>query len=142
MEPSSKAHIPAPSGAVDSATLYLCRQGSRWVVVIESPGHTGAVAFHPRGADANDARFELLARTHRACPDAEVSSTDGALESADYEWRLDVQGRESAAGHLGHALHRELSAEPPRRGHAPHPTTGRRCPWGWTPRFSGRPRSF
>ena len=39
-------------------------------------------------------------------------STDGALTSADYEWRVEVRGIETRPGDLGVALHRELSTEP------------------------------
>jgi hypothetical protein len=142
MEPRGRVHAPRHAGVIDSATLFLCRQGPRWVVVIESPSVTGAVAFHHTGSDADDARFELLSSAHRACPDAAVVSTDGALESADYEWRLEVLGVEAVAGQIGRALHRELAAESPPAGPAPQRTWGRRCPWGPNSIFSGRPRRF
>jgi len=137
------AHAPAHDDVVDSATLYLCRQGGRWVVVIESPGVTGALRFHHDGPDAYDARFALLARAHRACPDAAIVSTDGALESADYEWRLELRGVQACPGRLGKALHDELSSEPtPAAAPGPRPATGRRCQWGPSSPFSGRPRTF
>ena len=88
----NSSDIPATDGVTDRATLYLCRQGPMWVVVIESPGVTGALRLDHAGNDPYDARFELLSRARRACPEAAIVSTDGALESADYEWRLEVQG--------------------------------------------------
>jgi hypothetical protein len=142
MEPRGSAHSPAQTGVADSATLYLCRQGPRWVVVIESPSVTGALAFRHEDTDAYDARFELLSSAHRACPEAEVVSADGALVSADYEWRLDVRGTEALPGLIGQALHRELSADSPQPGPRPHPGSARRCPWGPSAFFPGRPRSF
>ena len=143
MERRSRTDAPSHSGVIDSATLYLCRQGPRWVVVIESPSVTGAAGFRHSGSDAYDARFQLLSSAHRACPDAAIISADGALESADYEWRLEVRGIEEFPGQMGRALHRELSAESPHVGHAPHQTIGRRrCHWGLSPIFSGRPRIF
>jgi hypothetical protein len=142
MEPKGRTDAHTQSGVVDCATLYLCRQGPRWVVVIESPSVMGAVGFRHAGPDAYDARFELLSSAHRACPDAAIISTDGALETADYEWRLEVRGIEALPGHLGKALHRELSAESSQVGHAPHETIGRRCHWGLSPIVSGRPRTF
>ena len=141
MQPKSGSNAPAHSGVIDCATLYLCRQGPRWVVVIESPRVTGAVPFHHDGRDAYDARFELLTSAHRACPDAAIMSTDGARTSADYEWRVEVRGIATRPGDLGAALHRELSAEPAHvEGAAP--PIGRRCHWGLGPSFSGRPRRF
>ena len=70
-------------------------------------------------------------------------STDGALEEADYEWRLDIRSVEAAAGDVGIAVHRELAAAP-----APHVRRRsqrqiiRKCHWGRCPEVSGRPRSF
>jgi hypothetical protein len=117
-------------------------------VVIESPRVTGAVSFRYAGRDVNDARFELLSSARRACPDAAIVSTDGALERADYEWRLEVHGVEPHAGDLGVALHRELA--PPAAASAPSSAVqlparapvGRRCHWGMSPPVSGRPRRF
>jgi len=143
MEATSSPNVPGHGGVVDSATLYLCRQGERWVVVIESPGVTGAVRLRHTGRDPFDARFELLCSARRACPDAAIVSTDGALEDADYEWRLDVRSIEAAAGDAGIAVHRELSVAP-----APHLRRRsqrqiiRKCHWGRCPEVSGRPRSF
>jgi hypothetical protein len=142
MEQRGQAHAPAPRGVTDRATLYLCRQGPRWVVVMESPGFTGALAFGHAGSDADDARFALLARTHYACPDAAVSSRDGAVDAADFEWRLEVEGMAVAPGDLGRALHRELSTGSPREGHAAQPAAARRCPWGRRSPCTGRPRVF
>ena len=112
------------------------------MVVIESPRVTGAVPFHHAGRDTYDAQFELLTSAHRACPDAVIMSTDGALTSADYEWRVEVRGIETRPGDLGVALHRELSAEPAHVEGAAPQTLGRRCHWGLSPSFSGRPRRF
>ena len=136
--------IPSVSGVIDCATLYLCRQGRRWVVVIESPRVRGAVRLRHAGEDSYDARFELLSTARRACPDAAIISTDGAVISADYEWRLEVRGVQSHLGDLGIALHRVLSAD---REHT-HPKmrhsrrNGHRCHWGRCPAVSGRPLSF
>jgi hypothetical protein len=142
MQPWSGSNTPEHRGVIDSATLYLCRQGPQWVVVIESPRVTDAVPLHHAGRDTYDAQFELLASARRACPDAAIMSTDGALISADYEWRVEVRGIETRPGDLGVALHRELSAEPTRPDAAPRQTFGRRCHWGLSPSFSGRPRTF
>ncbi len=79
---------PRHGGVIDCATLYLCRQGSRWAVVLESPRIRGAFRLRHSGRDAYDARFELLSQARLACPTAAVISTDGAVEGADYEWRL------------------------------------------------------
>jgi hypothetical protein len=142
MERRTRTDAPLHSDVIDSATLYLCRQGPRWVVVIESPRFTGVVGFHHAGADAYDARFDLLSSAHRACPDAAIISTDGALESADYEWRLEIRGIEALPGDLGKALHRELTDESSHEGHAPHRTMAGRCHWGLSPISLGRPRTF
>ena len=88
------------------ATLYLCRQSRRWVVVIESPRITGAVPVHHLGLDSHDARLELLTLAHVACPDATLITTDGAVTSADYEWRVEVRGITVRPGDLGWALSR------------------------------------
>jgi hypothetical protein len=139
MQPRSRANNPIHSGVIDCATLYLCRQGSQWVVVMESPRVSGAVPLRYDGRNTDDARFELLTRARRACPDAAIMSTDGALTSADYEWRMEVRGVEARLGDLGVALHRELSTDPVS---APSLTLGRRCHWGLSPLSSGRPRTF
>ena len=142
MEPRRRSNSLDPTGVIDSATLFLCRQGQRWVVVIESPRITGAVAFRHTGRDSNDARFELLSSARKACPDAAIMSTDGALEAGDYDWRLDVRGIEPRAGDLGEALHRELAPEASNVQKAPRDWVGRRCHWGLSPPVSGRPRTF
>ena len=142
MQPRRESDVPAHSGVIDCATLYLCRQGPRWVVVIESPRVTGALPLQHAGRDTYDAQFELLTSAHRACPDAVIMSTDGALTSADYEWRIEIRGIETKPGDLGVALHRELSGEPSHVESSPVPSFGRRCHWGLSPSFSGRPRSF
>ncbi len=138
-KPSS--NVPG-DGVNDDATLYLCRQGQRWVVVIESPRITGALRLDHFGGDSYDAQFELLRRAGRACPDAVITSTDGARKSKDYEWRLEVRGVEAQAGDLGVALHRELSAESAADCTAPLEQSDRRCHQGRRLRVSGRPRSF
>ena len=140
MEPRHGA--PGQRGVIDAATLYLCRQGPRWVVVIESPRVTGAVRLRHAGRDPYDARFELLNAARRACPDASIMSTDGAVESADYEWRLEVRGVEAQPGDLGVALHGALSAEPPHLSRSAQQQVSRRCHWGLSPAVSGRPRAF
>ena len=98
---------PTPPSTDESSTLptlYLCRQGPRWVVVIESPRITAAVPLHHAGRDTYDAQFELLASARRACPDAAIMSTDRGLTSADYEWRVEVRGHPDAAGRPRHGL--------------------------------------
>jgi hypothetical protein len=110
-QPRNKSGIPLHSEVIDGATLYLCRQWARWVVVIESPRVNGAMPLRHSGRDSHDARFALLTLTRRACPDAAVISTDGALTSEDYEWRVEVRGIAPQPGDLGVALHRELSTE-------------------------------
>lgn len=142
MEPRHSARTPGERGIIDAATLYLCRQGPRWVVVIESPRVTGAVRLRHANRDPYDAQFELLNRARRACPDASIISTDGAVVSADYEWRLEVRGVEEQPGDLGVALHTALSAEPPHLSRSVQEQTGRRCHWGLSPAVSGRPRAF
>lgn len=142
MQPRSRSNTPQHRGVIDFATLYLCRQGPRWVVIIESPRVKGAVPLYHAGDDAYDARFELLTSARRACPDAAIMSTDGALTSADYEWRVEVRGIEMRPGDLGVALHRELSIEPTPAENMPRQTLGRRCHWGLSSSFSGRPRTF
>ena len=127
---------------VGGATLYLCRQGPRWVVVIESPGISRALWLRPPAGDPYDARFQLLSIARRACPDAAIISTDGALESADYEWRVDVRGVEARQGELGEALDRALSAESEHVRRSGPERVGRRCHWGLSPAVSGRPRTF
>jgi hypothetical protein len=130
------------TGIIDCATLYLCRQGTNWVVVIESPRMEGAVPLRDAGRDAFDAQFELLMRARRACPDAAFMSTDGARLSAEYEWRVEVRGIEARAGDLGVALHRELSGETTPVASPWRLPLGHRCHWGLSPSFSGRPRTF
>ena len=142
MEPRHSSRTPEEPGVIDAATLYLCRQGPRWVVVIESPRVTGAVRLRHASRDPYDARFELLNTARRACPDASIISTDGAVESADYEWRLEVRGVEVQPGDLGVALHTALSAEPPHVSRSVQQQMGRRCHWGLSPAVSGRPRAF
>ncbi len=149
MEPNGISHISEQNQLIDRATLYLCRQGSLWVVVIESPRMRGAVRLRHAGRDSFDARFELLSRARRACPDASILSVDGALEDADYEWRLEVRSVQAQVGDLGVALHRELATA--RRAHVRRlagKTDRRHCSRGRHPSMAGlsaiagRPRSF
>jgi hypothetical protein len=143
MGTNRKHRIPGQGGVIDLATLFLCRQGRTWVVVIESPRVKGAIRLRHTGLDSFDARFELLSTARRACPDAAILTTDGALMAADYEWRLEVRGVQGHPGDLGVALHRELS-KTETRGHVPTrtPRTSHRCHWGRYPRVTGRPLSF
>lgn len=142
MRPRNPSGIPAHSGTIDGATLYLCRQGRRWVVVIESPRISGAVVLSHAGRDGHEARHHLLDRTRQACPDAAIISTDGALTAGDYEWRIEVRGVVSHPGDLGVALHGVLSPEAPDDGIGARPMVGGRCHWGLSPSVSGRPRAF
>lgn len=142
VQPSNRSKVPAHSGVIDRATLYLCRQGRRWVVVIDSPRVSGAMPLGYVGRDSDDAQFELLTSARRACPDAAIMSTDGGPTSSDFEWRVEIRGIATRPGDFGAALHRELSAEPTDAESAPAAALGRRCHWGLAPSFSGRPRSF
>jgi hypothetical protein len=143
MEPNSAPKIPGQGKVIDSASLFLCRQGAKWVVVIESPRIRGAVRLRHAGRDSFDARFELLSLTRRACPEASILSADGALEDADYEWRLEVRAVETHAGDLGVALHRALTVEPKRHTRRLSGRKSRRhCNRGRCPSFAGRPRTF
>jgi hypothetical protein len=142
MKPNHNPNAARHHGVTDSATLYLCRQGTTWAVVIESPRVRAAVRLRHTGRDPYDAQAELLSCAHRACPDAAIISTDGALECADYEWRFDVRRVEAQPGDLGVALHRELSAEAAPVRRATQQQIGRRCHWGLSPSASGRPRTF
>ena len=143
MEPNGTSSTAGNGEVIDQATLYLCKQGTKWVVVIESPGLRGAFRLRYDGRDSYDARFELLSTARRACPDASIVSTDGAVDAQDYEWRLDVQRAESEAGELGVALHRELTARPahPARRLARR-RAARTCQWGRFGVSRGRPLSF
>lgn len=142
MGPRRSFDVPGEGRTTDGATLYLCRQGPTWIVVIESPRITDAVRLRHSGHDPYDARSELLSMTRRACPGAAIVSADGALESADYEWRLEVRGVEAHQGDLGLAIHDALSAEVPAHvTRRPPRGLGHRCHWGLVP-VTGRPRSF
>jgi hypothetical protein len=142
---SETSETPNASGVLDCATLFLCRQGPTWVVVLESPSVTAAQLLRRSGHDAYDARFELLSRAQSACPDAAIDCTDGALEGADYEWRIEVRGLRDHVGDLGAALQRELSGKRQRQRHQRRLATrqvARSCRAGWFPSFAGRPLSF
>jgi hypothetical protein len=142
MQPRSRPNVPVHTGVIDSATLYLCRQGAKWVVVVESPRVEGAVTLRNAGRDAFDAQFELLMQARSACPSASFISTDGARLSAEYEWRVEVRGIQARAGDLGVALHREFSGETTPVASPSRLALGHRCHWGLSPSFSGRPRAF
>ena len=142
MSSRRRSNASGEGRTTDGATLYLCRQGPTWVVVIESPASrvpcvsaTRAPTPTTRGPSSSPWRA-------RACPGAAIVSTDGALESADYEWRLEVRGVEAHEGDLGLAIHHALSAGAPRHvKRIPQRGARRRCHWGLAP-VSGRPRSF
>jgi hypothetical protein len=151
MKANRISEIPSDSAVLDAATLYLCRQGKTWVVVVESPRYTGAILLRHAGPDSFDARFELLSRTRHARPDAAIVTTDGVTNGADYEWRVEVHGLEDSPGDLGVALQRELSDK--RQRHQRRLATrqaARTCHAGWFSSFSsfsstsssGRPLSF
>jgi hypothetical protein len=150
MQRRDTANTAGKPAIIDGATLYLCRQGRRWVVVVESPRFNGAVAFDHRGRDAQDARVALLACARQACPDATIMSADGALSSEDYEWRVDVRGVETQPGDLGLALLGAFGttlgetdeANKATEAAAPRPGLGRRCHLGLSPTVTGRPRAF
>ncbi len=143
MEANHTSEISSESPVLDCATLYLCRQGRTWVVVVESPSFTGALLLRHAGSDSFDARYELLSRTRRARTGATVTTTDGAVEGADYEWRLDVRSVEETPGDLGLALRRELSDRRPRhQRRLAGRQAARHCRDGWFSTFSGRPLYF
>jgi hypothetical protein len=143
MEANSTSKITNDHGVLDCASLYLCRQGQTWVVVVESPSITGALLLRHAGRDPYDARFELLSRARLACPGADIAITDGAVEGADYEWRLDVSGIQEGAGDLGVRLHHELSGKRQRhQRRLLQRQSARNCRAGWFPSFPGRPLSF
>ncbi|HEY1653125.1 MAG TPA: hypothetical protein VGG09_14670 [Acidimicrobiales bacterium] len=143
MEANSISEVPNESGVLDCATLYLCRQGRTWVVVIESPRETSALLLRHPGHDSYDARFELLTRARLACPDAAIVSTDGAAEGADYEWRLELSAVQESPGELGVSLHHELSGNRQRhQRRLVQRQAARCCRAGCFSSFSGRPLSF
>jgi hypothetical protein len=142
MHSRNSSDTSAHSQIIDSATLYLCRQGPRWVVVIESPGVSGAVPLRGAGGATEDARYDLLLRARDACPDATIMSVDGALTSEDYEWRIEVRGVEQRSGDLGVALFRELGSEAADTMPETTPVVGGRCHWGMSAPSTGRPRTF
>lgn len=144
MEGNHPYRIPGHGGVIDYATRYLCRQGHTWVVVMESPRVSGALRLRHSGGDTFDARFELLSAARRACPDASILTIDGALDWADYEWRLDVRAVVTSSGDLGSALHRELSRQPAAPPRAPARRAPRLAPvpLGDSAQASGRPLSF
>jgi hypothetical protein len=143
MEPNSTSSTADNGEVFDHATLYLCKQGAKWVVVIESPRVRGAFRLRYDGRDAYDARFELLSTARRACPSASITSTDGAVEAEDYEWRLDVQSPQAEAGELGEALHRELTIKPAHHvRRLARRRAARTCQWGRFRTVRGRPLTF
>jgi hypothetical protein len=145
MEANHTSKAPSTNGVLDCATLFLCRQGQTWVVVLESPSITAAQLLRHAANDTYDARFELLSKARSACPDATIESTDGALEGADYEWRIEVRGLREHAGDLGAALQRALSGKRKNQRHQRRLATRkmeRGCRAGWFPSFAGRPLTF
>ena len=143
MEPNGTTPTAGNGEIIDQATLYLCKQGPKWVVVIESPRVRGAFRLRYTGRDSFDARFELLSTARRACPTASIVSTDGALDAEDFEWRLDVEGPQSEAGELGVALHRELTTKPAHHvRRLARRRAARTCQWGRFGTVRGRPLSF
>ena len=143
MEPNGTSSTADSGEVIDEATLYLCKQGAKWVVVIESSRVRGAFRLRYDGRDSYDARFELLSTARRACPDASIVSSDGALDAEDYEWRLDVRAMQSEAGELGAALHRELTAKPAHHvRRLARRRAARTCQWGRFRTARGRPLSF
>jgi hypothetical protein len=145
MEANRTSKIPSKHGVLDSATLFLCRQGQTWVVVLESPSVTAAQLLRRSAHDTYDARWDLLSRARSACPDAAFETTDGALEGADYEWRIEVRATRENAGDLGAALERELSGTRQRQRHQRRLATrqvARGCRAGWKPSLAGRPSFF
>lgn len=143
MEANRASETPSTSGVLDCATLFLCRQGQTWVVVVESPRITAAKPLPNSCRDSYDARFELLSLARLACPDATIESTDGALEGADYEWRIEVRGVRERAGDLGVALQGELSGKRQRhQRRLATRQTARGCREGWFPSLTGRPLCF
>jgi hypothetical protein len=145
MEANRTSRIPASHGVLDCATLFLCRQGQTWVVVLESPSVTTAQLLRRSAHDTYDARFDLLSRARSACPEADLETTDGALEGADYEWRIEVRGMSAHAGDFGAALQRKLSGKRQRQRHQRRLATrkmARDCRAGWFSSMASRPLSF
>lgn len=145
MEANRTSETQSKHGVLDCATLFLCRQGQTWVVVVESPKVTSAELLRRSAHDAYDARWDLLSRARAACPDAAFETTDGALEGADYEWRIEVRGQRDNPGDLGAALQRELSGKRQRQRHQRRLASRRverGCRAGGFPPMSGRPLFF
>jgi hypothetical protein len=145
---ANRSHgIAGREGVLDYASLYLCRQGHTWVVVMESPLIAGVLCFHRGSPDSLDVPFKLLSTARRACPEATILSLDGAFEGADYELLLCVRGAVAHTGDIGTALHRALADdESPRRGRRGRRRGGRRTwhssQWGRRPGVSDRPLAF
>jgi hypothetical protein len=143
MEANRTSETSPKHGVLDSATLFLCRQGQTWVVVVESPSVTAAQLLRRSPHDTYDARWDLLSRARAACPEAAIETTDGALEGADYEWRVEVRGLCENPGDLGAALQRELSGKRKRHQRRLASRQAERgCRAGWFPSDSGRPLTF
>jgi hypothetical protein len=143
MEPNSSSDGSGSSLVIDRATLYLCRRGTRWVVILESPRVRSAVRLRHAGGDPFDARFELLSKARQVCPDASILSADGTREDADYEWMLEVSSMQLQPGDLGVALYRELSGQ--LKSHMRRlwgRTERRHCRHGNRSRVDCRPRFF
>lgn len=145
MEANRTSETSSKHGVLDCATLFLCRQGRTWVVVLDSPSVTTAQLLRRAAHDTYDARWDLLSRARAACPDAAIETTDGALEGADYEWRVEVRGLCENPGDLGAALQRELSGKRIHQRHQRRLASRhlqRGCRAGWFPSTSGRPLFF
>jgi hypothetical protein len=145
MEANRNPETRSTHVVLDYATLFLCRQAQTWVVILESPSLTAAQLLRRSAYDTDDARFDLLSQTRSACPDADLVTTDGALEGADYEWRIEVRGLSENAGDLGLALQRMLSGTPRQQRHRRRRATrqvARGCRDGSLPSLAGRPLAF
>ena len=94
MQPRNTSDAPAHNGTIDGATLYLCRQGPRWVVVIESPTrHRRRAAPSRRSLTATMlGSSSCRASRARPAPTPPSSVPTGPSTSEDYEWRIEVRG--------------------------------------------------
>ena len=145
MEANRNPETRSTHVVLDYATLFLCRQAQTWVVVLESPSVTAAQLLRRSAHDTYDACFDLPSRARAACPDADFETTDGALEGADYEWRIEVRGLSENVGDLGAALQRMLSGKPGQRRHRRRLAKrqeARRCRAGSLHSLAGRPLAF
>ena len=124
MRPRNPSSIPAHSEHIDGATLYLCRQGRRWVVVIESPRYQRRRVAHPRGPRRSRRPAPPARPSPPGLPRRRHHHTDGALTAEDYEWRIEVRGVVAHPGDLGvGSARRALAGSRPTR---PAAADGRR----------------